>query len=183
LAYRTDFDLSNHQKHSGVNLEYTDPKTGEKFVPHVIEPTFGVERTVLAVLCDAYEEVEGGRQDGQKEGELREVVLHLDKKIAPVKIAVFPLIKKEPLILKAREIVSSLRRQLGHRQNFVISYDESGTIGRRYRRQDEIGTPYCVTVDFESLEDGSVTIRDRDTMKQERVKIEELVEWVGEKYV
>jgi len=182
LAYRTDFDLKNHEKHNvlGVNLEYTDPQTGEKFIPHVIEPTFGVERTILAVLCDAFEEVEGGRGEGSRQE--KEVVLRLDKKIAPIKVAIFPLAKKEPLILKSREIVKNLRQNCGHLPNFVIAYDDSGSIGKRYRRQDEIGTPYCVTVDFETVEDQSVTVRDRDTMKQERVGVGELSKYFEEKF-
>lgn len=174
LAYRTNFDLTNHTKHSGEKLEYHDPKTNEKFIPHVIEPTFGVERTFLTVLCDAYEEVEGGRGDDSRQAQ--EVVLRLHPRLAPVKVAVFPLMKKAELTSKAREIVAKLRNELGYLPNFVIAYDESGSIGKRYRRQDEIGTPYCVTIDFDSLEDGAVTVRDRDSMKQERVGIGELGE-------
>ena len=180
LAYRTDFDLKNHEKHSGQDLKYRDPQTNETFIPHVIEPTFGVERTVLAVLCDAYGEIEGGR--GQDSRQDQEVILRLDKKLAPVKVAVFPLMKKEKLIEQARAIVKKLRQDLGHLPNFVIAYDDSGSIGKRYRRQDEIGTPYCVTVDFETVDDQSVTVRDRDTMKQERVKVEEVGKLLKEKF-
>ncbi|KKT34800.1 MAG: Glycine-tRNA ligase [Parcubacteria group bacterium GW2011_GWA2_44_12] len=158
LAYRTNFDLTNHAKHSGVDLSYTDPDTGEKFIPYVIEPTFGVERTVLAVLCDAYTE------------EPERIVLKLDPKVAPIKIAVFPLLRNKPeLVKKAREIFDALA------PHFACDFDDNGNVGKRYRRQDEIGTPYCVTVDFQTLDDGTVTVRDRDTMKQERIKIEELI--------
>jgi glycyl-tRNA synthetase len=161
LAYRTDFDLKRHAEFSGTNMEYTDPETREKFIPHVIEPTFGVERTLLALLCDAYEE------EVLENGETR-TVLHLAPCIAPVKVAVFPLMKKEPLADKAREIFEEL-------QVFTAcEYDESGAIGKRYRRQDELGTPFCVTVDFDTLENGTVTLRDRDSMKQERVHVNEL---------
>ncbi len=161
LAYRTDFDLKRHAEFSGQTLEYTDPETREKFVPHVIEPTFGVERTVLALLCDAYDE------EILENGETR-TVLHLNPKIAPVKVAVFPLMKKELLVEKAINIFSALQKQ------WLCEYDESGAIGKRYRRQDELGTPFCVTVDFDTLENGTVTVRDRDSMKQERVHMDEL---------
>lgn len=161
LAYRTNFDLSRHAEYSGQTLDFTDPDTREKFVPHVIEPTFGVERTVLALLCDAYEE------EMLENGETR-TVLHLSPRIAPVKVAVFPLMKKEPLIEKAQKVFDQLQ------QIAVCEYDESGAIGKRYRRQDELGTPYCITIDFDSLENDTVTWRDRDTMKQERIPIEKL---------
>jgi glycyl-tRNA synthetase len=161
LAYRTDFDLSRHSAYSGQTLDYTDPVSGEKFVPHVIEPTFGVERTILALLCDAYDE------EQLENGEMR-TVLHLSPRIAPVKVAVFPLMKKEPLAAKAEEVFSML-------QAFTAcEYDESGAIGKRYRRQDELGTPFCVTIDFDTLENNTVTLRDRDTMKQERIAIADL---------
>jgi len=180
LAYRTDFDLRNHEQFSGQNLHYQNPVSAESFIPHVIEPTFGVERSVLAVICDAFEVVTGGRGEASRQEE--EVVLRFDRKIAPVKVAIFPLIKKELLIKAGREVLAGLRNQFKFMANFVIAYDEAGSIGRRYRRQDEIGTPYCVTVDFETLDDQAVTVRDRDTMKQERVKIAELGEWLKEKY-
>lgn len=162
LAYRTDFDLSRHAEFSGQVLEYTDPETREKFVPHVIEPTFGVERTLLALLCNAYDE------EQLENGEMR-TVLHFSPRIAPVKIAVFPLMKKEMLVAKAEKVFDQLQ------SIFACEYDESGAIGKRYRRQDELGTPYCVTIDFDTLENDTVTLRDRDTMKQERVPIDQLV--------
>ncbi len=166
LAYRTDFDLQSHTKGSGVDLSYLDEETKEKIVPHVIEPSLGVDRTVLAVLCDAYTEDELG-------GEKR-VFLKLSPKIAPVKVAVFPLLKnKPPLVEKAQEIYKMLKKEIG-----AVVFDDNGNIGKRYRRQDEIGTPFCVTIDFDSLEKGDVTIRDRDTGKQERVPIANLTSYL-----
>jgi len=162
LAYRTDFDLKRHAEFSGHPIEYTDPETREKFVPHVIEPTFGVERTLLALLCDAYDE------EQLENGETR-TVLHLAPRIAPVKIAVFPLMKKEPLAEKARSVFALLQKF------WVCEYDDSGAIGKRYRRQDELGTPFCVTIDFETIEkDDTVTLRDRDSMQQVRIPIAQL---------
>jgi len=170
LAYRTDFDLSNHAKASGQNLEYLDPETQEKFIPHVIEPTFGVDRSVLAVLCESYNEEEAPTAEkGETE---KRVVLKFPKWLAPIKVAILPLSKKEELAKVARPIYEDLVK------NFACEYDETQSIGKRYRRQDEIGTPYCVTVDFETLEDKAVTVRDRDTMKQERIKIEELINYL-----
>lgn len=163
LAYRTDFDLTRHAEFSGQPLVYTDPETKEKFVPHVIEPTFGVERTILALLCDAYDE------ETLENGETR-TVLHLSPRIAPVKVAVFPLMKKEPLSEKAQKVFETLQ------EITACEYDESGAIGKRYRRQDELGTPFCVTIDFDTLENDTVTLRDRDSMKQERVPIAQLVQ-------
>lgn len=168
LAYRTDFDLSRHSEFSGQTIDYTDPETREKFVPHVVEPTFGVERTLLALLCDAYEE------EKLENGEMR-TVLHFAPCIAPVKVAVFPLMKKEPLADKAQKVFSMLQA-LWH-----CEYDESGAIGKRYRRQDELGTPFCITIDFDTLENDTVTLRDRDSMKQERVAIKDLVSVLAEK--
>lgn len=168
LAYRTDFDLSTHAKHSGSNIVYTDPITNEKYVPHVIEPSFGVDRTVLAVLLSAYDEETVASEEG--DGDTR-VVLRFKKEIAPIKIAILPLSKKEELSNVARPIAEALAK------HWRVDYDETQSIGKRYRRQDEIGTPYCVTVDFDSLEDKAVTIRDRDTMKQERVPVAELETW------
>jgi len=166
LAYRTDYDLKKHMQESGVNLEYTDPVSGEKFIPHVIEPTFGVGRTVLAVLLSAYME--------EGEGEDKRVLLKLKPSIAPVKAAVFPLLRNKPeLVQKAREVYVMLRKEIPQ-----TMWDDNGNIGKRYRRQDEIGTPLCVTIDFQTLEDGMVTVRDRDTGKQERVKIDVLTEYV-----
>jgi glycyl-tRNA synthetase len=161
LAYRTDFDLKNHEKFSGKDLKYRDPKTGEEFWPHVIEPTWGVDRSILLALLEAYSE------------EKDRVVLKLPYKLAPYKTAVFPLLANKPeLVKKAREVYSKLKAK----SSLTIAWDDRGNIGKRYYSQDEIGTPFCLTVDFESLEKGDVTIRDRDTMKQERVKIEKLGE-------
>jgi glycyl-tRNA synthetase len=167
LAYRGDFDLTQHQKFSGQNLEYQDPMTNEKYIPHVIEPSFGADRTVLVVLLNAYDEDEIG-------GEKR-VVMRLDPKIAPVKAAVFPLIKKPELTKVARKLCKELQG------TFNVEYDESAAIGKRYRRQDEIGTPFCITVDFDSLEDKKATVRDRDTTKQKRVNLNEIKEFLKEK--
>jgi glycyl-tRNA synthetase len=167
LAYRTDFDLESHQKESSVSLEYMD-ETNTKFLAHVIEPTFGLDRTILAILCTAYDEEE-------VDGELRSV-LRLPKHLAPIKIAILPLSKKEELSVVARPIFETLKK------DFVVSYDETQSIGKRYRRQDEIGTPYCITVDFETLNDQAATVRDRDTMKQERIAIEKLPEYLKGKF-
>ena len=173
LAYRTDFDLSNHAKSSGQSLEYLDPETQEKFIPHVIEPTFGVDRSVLAVLCESYSEEEAPTsEEGKTEPR---VVLKFPKWLAPIKVAILPLSKKEELAKVARPIYEDLVK------NFACEYDETQSIGKRYRRQDEIGTPYCVTVDFETLEDKAVTVRDRDTMKQERIKISDLINYLKNK--
>lgn len=168
LAYRTNFDLSRHAEFSGQTLDYTDPETREKFVPHVIEPTFGVERTLLALLCNAYEE------EQLENGEMR-TVLHLAPCIAPVKVAIFPLMKKEPLAEKATALFQKLK------SIWNCEYDESGAIGKRYRRQDELGTPFCITVDFDTLENDTVTLRDRDSMQQERIPISQLVEVLSQK--
>lgn len=175
LAYRTDFDLLSHQTASKKDLEYRDPETGEKFLPHVIEPSFGLDRTVLAVLLSAYSTIEGGRSTTTESIKEEEVVLRLDKKIAPVKIAILPLSKKAELSVPAKEIAVTLRK------HWYCQYDETGSIGKRYRRQDEIGTPYCLTVDFDSLEDKKVTVRDRDTMAQERVAIADLENYFRDK--
>lgn len=171
LAYRTDFDLKAHSAASNVDLSYFDEENKIRFIPHVIEPSFGVDRTVLAVLTSAYHEDELA-------GEKR-VFLKLVPAIAPVKIAVFPLLKnKEALIAKAEEIYKVLRKEFG-----AVEYDDAGSIGKRYRRQDEIGTPYCVTVDFETIEkDGSpVTVRDRDTGTQEKINLKDLVSYLSQK--
>jgi len=157
---RTDFDLSRHEERSGKRLEYIDPAAGERFVPYVIETSAGLDRTLLVLLADAYREEE-------VEGETRRV-LRLHPRLAPVKVAVFPLVKKEGMDDVAREIAADLRG------DFTVFHDESGSIGRRYRRQDEAGTPFCVTVDGQTLEDDTVTVRDRDTLEQERVAIPEL---------
>jgi len=173
IANRTDFDLGQHTKVSGKDLSYRDEETGKKYLPYVIEPTMGIERAMLALLIDAYEEVKGARTTTTEAAKESEVVLKLSKKVAPVQVAVFPLVKNKPeVVAKAKEVYNMLKA------HFVCQYDEVGAIGRRYRRQDEIGTPFCVTVDFDSLEHNDVTLRDRDTMGQKRISIKELVETV-----
>lgn len=171
LAYRTDFDLSNHMKHSGKDLQYFDPETNEKLTPHVIEPTFGLTRSVLMVLLSAYHEEMAPDAKGNPEPR---VVLKLNKSIAPFKVAVLPLSGK--LNEEAKKVWEKLSSA------FTTDFDVTGSIGKRYRRQDEIGTPFCVTFDFDSLEDKAVTVRDRDTMKQDRVKIDELVDTLKTKF-
>jgi glycyl-tRNA synthetase len=174
IANRQAHDLTQHQKYSGVDLGYLDEVTKEKYIPYVIEPSCGVERLMFAVICDAYLEIEGGRTTTTESTKEMEVVLKFSKTMAPVKVAVFPLLKNKPdLVAKAREISRALKSQ------FMCVYDEAGSIGRRYRRQDEIGTCFCVTVDFDSLEKDDVTVRDRDTMKQERIKISDLKNYFG----
>ena len=179
---RGDWDLSNHSKHSGEDLQYFDPSADsgqakEKYYPYIIETSVGVDRSLFAFLCDAYEEVKGGRTTTTESAKEIETVLRLNKKLAPVKAAVLPLVKNKPeLVKKAKEVFEMLK------PNFVCQYDEVGSIGRRYRRQDEIGTIFCLTVDFDSLEKNDVTVRDRDTMKQERVKIKDLVKILEEKF-
>jgi len=174
VAYRSDYDLSQHQKASGKSLEYFDEETKEKLIPHVVEPSAGVDRTLLALICEAYAEDQAPNDKGEME---TRTVLRFHPRIAPIKCAIFPLLKnKEPLVVKAKEIVQLLRPHM------TVFYDESGAIGRRYRRQDEIGTPFGVTVDFETLGErdaalrDTVTLRDRDSMKQKRVAIKDLVE-------
>ncbi|WP_445083040.1 glycine--tRNA ligase [Candidatus Nanosynbacter sp. TM7-075] len=164
IAYRTDFDLMNIQRVSGKSMEYTIKGTNEKFVPHVIEPSFGVERALMAVLSSAYREDE---QNGSKR-----VYLALPEHLAPVKFAVSPLLKNKPeLVEKAREIYANLSKKNPGR----VMWDDNGNIGKRYRRQDEIGTPHCVVIDFQTLEDDTVTIRERDTTEQRRVKVEDFI--------
>jgi glycyl-tRNA synthetase len=172
VAYRTDYDLLQHQKASGKSLEYFDEETKQRFVPHVVEPSAGVDRTVLALICEAYSEDQAPDEKGKMETRL---VLRFHPRIAPIKCGVFPLLKNNlQLVAKAKEIVNLLRPDM------TVFYDESGAIGRRYRRQDEIGTPFGVTVDFETLGEkdaalrDTVTLRDRDSMKQERVAIQDL---------
>ncbi|MFH1036644.1 MAG: glycine--tRNA ligase [Patescibacteria group bacterium] len=176
IANRTNYDLSQHTKFSGKDLGYFDEETKEKYVPFVIEPSLGIDRLLLALLADAYEEVKGGRTETTKSTKEEEVVLRLNKKVAPIKVAVLPLVKnKEEITKKAKDIYKMLK------PCFICQYDEAGSIGRRYRRQDEIGTPFCVTVDFETLEKNDVTLRDRDTMAQERIKIDSLAGIISEK--
>ena len=165
---RTDFDLKRHQEYSGQKMEYLDPFTNERYIPYIIESTYGLDRTVLAVLCEAYDEeiVDETKNDVR-------VVLHLNPAIAPIKAAVLPLSKK--LSEKAMEVYSQLT------DSFMVDFDEAGSIGKRYRRQDEIGTPFCVTYDFDSETDGCVTVRDRDTMEQVRIPITELADYIQER--
>ncbi len=162
LAYRTDFDLKNHIEHAKTDLSYLDQETNERFVPHVLEPTFGLGRHVLAVLSKAYKEEE---IDGEKR-----IVLELPPHLAPIKAAISPLLKNKPeLVAKAREVYAAIKKEVPQ-----IMFDDNGNIGKRYRRQDEIGTPLCIVIDFDSLTDGKATVRNRDTMKQERMDIVDL---------
>lgn len=165
---RTDFDLGRHQEYSGEKLEYLEQATGERFVPYIIESTYGLDRTILALLCEAYDEevVDAEKQDTR-------VVLHLNPAIAPIKAAVLPLSKK--LGEKAMDLCDDLGK------HFMVEYDESGSIGKRYRRQDEIGTPFCITYDFDSENDHCVTVRDRDTMEQVRLPIDELADYISKR--
>lgn len=173
---RGDWDLSNHSKHSKEDLKYYDEETKKKYFPHIIETSVGVDRSLFAFLTDAYSEVKGGRTKTTKSAKEVEVLLKLDKSLSPVKAAVLPLVKNKPaLVKKAKEIYQMLK------PNFTIQYDEVGSIGRRYRRQDEIGTLFSITVDFETLEKDDVTVRDRDTMKQKRIKIKDLALFLKEK--
>ena len=166
IADRTDYDLKQHAKYSKEDMTYLDPETNEKYVPYCIEPSLGCDRVALAFLCNSYDEEEIA------EGDVR-TVLHLHPALAPYKVAVLPLSKK--LSEKAEEVYVSLSKK------FMCDYDEAGSIGKRYRREDEIGTPYCITIDFDTLEDNAVTIRDRDTMEQVRISIDELEDWLEEK--
>ena len=168
IADRTDYDLTQHINTSGKKLDYFDPQTNERYIPYVIEPSLGVERLFLAILTEAYDEevIDAEKNDTR-------VVLHLHPTLAPFKVAVFPLVKK--LSDKAEEVYAMLSK------DFMTDFDVTGAIGKRYRRQDEIGTPFCVTYDFDSLEDGCVTVRDRDTMEQTRVKIDELNDYISKK--
>lgn len=160
IAYRTDFDLKNHAQKSGIDLRYTDPFTGEKYTPHVIEPTFGLTRSILVILMEAFT---------QETGDKPRTILKLNPTLSPYKIAVFPLLKNKPeLVAKAREVFGEVS------PTYAATFDERGNIGKRYFSQDEIGTPYCLTVDFETLKDSTVTIRDRDTARQERVSLDQL---------
>ena len=168
IADRTDYDLKQHQEHSGTSLEYFDQEANERYIPYVVEPSLGADRVTLAFLCDAYDEevVDAEKKDTR-------VVMHLHPALAPFKAAVLPLSKK--LNDKAQEVYNRLTK------HFMVDYDDAGSIGKRYRRQDEIGTPYCITYDFDSETDGCVTVRDRDSMEQERVKIDDLVHYILKK--
>jgi len=168
IADRGNFDLTQHSNHCGKPIEYFDPETNEHYIPHVIEPSLGADRVALAFLCEAYDEevVDAEKNDTR-------VVLRLHPALAPYKACVLPLSKK------LSEQATAVYQQL--QKDFMVDYDEAGSIGKRYRRQDEIGTPLCITYDFESAEDGCVTVRDRDTMQQERVKIEDLKAYIAKK--
>jgi glycyl-tRNA synthetase len=172
VANRTDFDLKTHTEHSGKDLSFFDQGRNERYLPYVIEPAFGLTRSLMAFLVDAYHQEEAPNAKG---GTDIRTVLKLDPRLAPVKVAVLPLSRNERLSPLARKLASDLRR---HRN---VEFDDSGAIGRRYRRQDEIGTPYCVTVDFDSLDDDAVTVRDRDSMGQERIPIESLDAYLTER--
>ncbi|MFA7151214.1 MAG: glycine--tRNA ligase [Candidatus Paceibacterota bacterium] len=164
---RGNFDLSNHSKHSKEDLSFLDEETKERFIPDIIETSVGVERSLLAFLCNGYNEVEEGRSN---QGKTKEIILSLHPSLSPIKAAVLPLVKNKPEIReKAKEVYSMLK------SHFAVSYDETGSIGRRYRRQDEIGTPFAVTIDFETINDNCVTIRSSETMKQERIKIDKIL--------
>lgn len=176
IANRTDFDLSQHSKFSGRDLDYFDEEVSKRYIPYVIEPTLGIERLLLALLVDGYEEIKGARTETTKAAKEVEVLLKLHRSLAPIKVAVLPLVRnKIELANKAKEVYRLLK------PHFICQYDELGSIGRRYRRQDEIGTPYSITIDFETLEQDDVTIRDRDTMAQERIKINDLAEVLTKK--
>ncbi|MBQ9881044.1 MAG: glycine--tRNA ligase, partial [Synergistes sp.] len=172
IADRTDYDLGRHQETSGQSMEYVDPVTNDRYIPYVIEPSLGADRMALAFLCDAYDEETLTGEDGKTD---TRVVMHFHPFLAPYKAAVLPLTKKQAD--KATELYNELSKY------FMVDYDLPGSIGKRYRRQDEIGTPFCLTVDFDTETDGCVTVRDRDTMKQERVPIDKLKEFIEAKLV
>ncbi len=172
IANRADFDLSQHQKFSGRDLSYYDQASDTRYIPYVVEPSGGVDRAALAFLCDALQEDEAPTAQGGLE---KRTVLRLDKRLAPMKVAVLPLSRNEQLVPEARRLAALLR------EHWMLDYDDAGAIGRRYRRQDEVGTPYCVTFDFDSLTDRAVTVRDRDSMRQDRVGIDRLVPYLDER--
>jgi len=174
IANRTDFDLGTHSKHSGVDLSYFDQAKGDRYTPYVIEPAGGVTRSLMAFLVEAYAEDEAPNTKG---GVDKRTVLRLDHRLAPVKAAVLPLSRNESLSPKARDLAAELRKY------WNVDFDDAQAIGRRYRRQDEIGTPFCVTVDFDTLEDDAVTVRERDTMSQERVSLDKVVEYLAPKLI
>jgi glycyl-tRNA synthetase len=174
IANRTDFDLRQHSDFSGHDLSYFDQATNERYLPYVIEPAAGLTRSLMAFLIDAYSEDEAPNTKG---GVDKRTVLRLDPRLAPVKVAVLPLSRNADLSPKARDLATELRR------NWNVEFDDSGAIGRRYRRQDEIGTPYCVTVDFDTLDDHAVTVRERDTMKQERIGLDAITSYFAERFV
>ncbi len=172
IANRTDFDLSTHARASGQDMSYLDPETNERYVPYVIEPAAGVDRSMLAFMLDAYAEDEAPDAKGVME---KRTVMRLDYRLAPVKVAVLPLSRNADLSPKARDVAASVRK------HWNADFDDAGAIGRRYRRQDEIGTPYCVTVDFDSLTDQAVTVRERDSMRQDRVGIDKLIAYLSDR--
>ena len=172
IANRTDFDLRTHQEASKQDMSYLDQESGERFIPFVIEPAAGVDRGALTFLLDAYAEDEAPDAKGKLE---KRTVLRLDRRLAPVKAAVLPLSRNADLSPKARDLAAALRKR------WNTDFDDASAIGRRYRRQDEIGTPYCVTVDFDTLEDQAVTVRDRDTMQQERVGLDSVEAYLSER--
>jgi glycyl-tRNA synthetase len=174
IANRTDFDLTQHSEFSGQDLSYFDQATNERYVPYVIEPAAGLTRSLMAFLVDGYTEDEAPNTKG---GVDKRVVLRLDPRLAPVKVAVLPLSRNADLSPKARDLATELRR------NWNVEFDDSGAIGRRYRRQDEIGTPYCVTVDFDTLDDDAVTVRERDSMSQERIALDRVTAYFAERFV
>ena len=170
IANRTNFDLGAHSESSGKDLSWFDQETNERWVPYVIEPAAGVDRCALTFLLDAYAEDEAPNAKG---GVDKRVVLRLDHRLAPVKVAVLPLSRNADLSPKAKDLATQLRK------NWNVEFDDAGAIGRRYRRQDEIGTPYCITIDFESLDDHAVTIRERDSMSQERIALDQVESWLA----
>ncbi len=174
IANRTDFDLTAHAKHSGADLTYFDQEKGERWTPYVVEPAAGLTRATLAFLLDAYTEDEAPNAKGVME---KRTVMRFDPRLAPVKVAVLPLSRNADLTPKARDLAATLRT------SWNVDFDDAGAIGRRYRRQDEIGTPYAVTVDFDTLEDQAVTIRERDTMRQERVGLDAVAGWLAQRLV
>ncbi|WP_153396227.1 glycine--tRNA ligase [Ornithinicoccus halotolerans] len=174
IANRTDFDLSTHGRHSGQDLSYFDQATGERYVPYVIEPAAGLSRSLMTFLVDAYTEDEAPNTKG---GVDKRTVLRLDPRLAPTKVAVLPLSRNADLTPKARDLAAALRR------HWMVDFDDAGAIGRRYRRQDEVGTPYCVTVDFDTLEDHAVTVRERDSMAQERIALDKVEAYLAERLV
>ncbi|MCB1251918.1 MAG: glycine--tRNA ligase, partial [Austwickia sp.] len=174
IANRTDFDLKQHSEFSGQDLAYYDQATDERYVPYVIEPAGGPNRGMMAFLVDAYDEDEAPNTKG---GVDKRTVLRIDPRLAPVKVAVLPLSRNPDLSPKARDLAAELRR------NWNVDFDDSGAIGRRYRRQDEIGTPYCVTVDFDTLDDHAVTVRERDSMEQERVGLDRISAYFAQRLI
>jgi len=172
IANRTDFDLTTHSEHSGKDLQYRDPVTNEKYMPYVIEPAAGLTRSLMAFLIEAYQEEDAPTAAGETE---KRMVLRLDHRLAPVKAAVLPLSKTDALLPTAQNLAAELR------QFWNVDYDETQSIGKRYRRQDEVGTPFCITVDFETIEDQAVTIRARDTMAQERVALSQVKGYLAER--